>query len=129
MHWTSGDEESPQMHPGGACIACHSRGEGPRFSVAGTVFPTAHEPTDCYGVEGGSDVHVEITDAAGSVLTLSVNAAGNFYSTKTVAYPFHAKVVTMGQERAMGAAQATGDCNSCHTETGKNGAPGRIMLP
>jgi len=23
----------------------------------------------------------------------------------------------------------TGDCNSCHTETGTNNAPGRIMLP
>jgi predicted CXXCH cytochrome family protein len=32
----------------------------------------------------------------------------------------------MRQERAMGVAQSTGDCNSCHTE---KGAPGRIMLP
>jgi predicted CXXCH cytochrome family protein len=25
--------------------------------------------------------------------------------------------------------QETGDCNSCHTEQGRNGAPGRILLP
>ena len=32
-------------------------------------------------------------------------------------------------ERAMVAAQTSGDCNSCHTLAGTNGAPGRIMLP
>src|SRR5215208_1118410 len=31
--WTGGDRESPEMHPGGACIDCHSRDdEGPRFA-------------------------------------------------------------------------------------------------
>jgi predicted CXXCH cytochrome family protein len=25
--------------------------------------------------------------------------------------------------------QTTGDCNSCHTQSGANGAPGRILLP
>lgn len=129
QQWTRGNHESPLMHPGRDCIDCHSRGEGPSFSIAGTVYPTAHEPNDCNGVEGDNDVHVEITDAAGTTITLSVNSAGNFYSTERVAYPIQAKVVTIGQERAMGAAQMTGACNSCHTETGLNGAPGRIMLP
>ncbi len=32
QHWTGGNEESPNMHPGGACINCHSRG----FEVAVT---------------------------------------------------------------------------------------------
>ncbi len=128
-HWTRGDRESPLMHPGGTCISCHSSGEGPAFSIAGTVYPTGHEPNDCNGVDGAGDVQVVITDAAGSVLTLDVNAAGNFSSNSRIAMPFHAKVVTMGQERAMAAAQTTGDCNGCHTEGGANGAPGRIMLP
>lgn len=127
--WTRGNRESPLMHPGGACIGCHSRGEGPSFSLAGTVYPTAHEPDDCNGVEGANDVHIVITDANGDTLMLSVNAAGNFFSSTRIALPFHAKVVTLGQERAMAAAQMTGDCNSCHTESGQNGAPGRIMLP
>ena len=26
-------------------------------------------------------------------------------------------------------AQALGDCNSCHSQTGANNAPGRILLP
>jgi hypothetical protein len=127
--WQQGESESPLMHPGGTCINCHSRGEGPAFSIAGTVYPTAHEPNDCDGVDGANDVRVVITDAAGSVLTLSVNAAGNFSSRQRVMYPFSAKVVTASQERAMAELQNSGDCNSCHTENGANNAPGRIMLP
>jgi uncharacterized membrane protein len=37
------------MHPGGACITCHTIKGGPAFKVAGTVFPTLHEPNDCNG--------------------------------------------------------------------------------
>jgi len=123
----SGGEGSPEMHPGLACIACHARGEGPRFAVAGTVFPTAHEPDDCYGAS--SSVTVVITDSAGKVLDLTTNGAGNFSYRGTLSLPYTAKVAVNGQERAMGTAQTTGDCNSCHTVTGANGAPGRIMAP
>ena len=35
-----------------------------------------------------------------------------------IALPFHAKVVVGTKERAMVAAQKSGDCNSCHTEKG-----------
>ena len=69
------------------------------------------------------------TDANGHTLTIAVNSAGNFYTTAAVATPFHAKVVYGAAERAMSAAQTSGDCNSCHTESGANSAPGRIMLP
>jgi len=43
--------------------------------------------------------------------------------------PFKAKVTYMGRERAMNAAQTSGDCNACHTQNGTNSAPGRILLP
>jgi len=33
------------------------------------------------------------------------------------------------KDRVMGAPLTAGDCNSCHTEPGVNGAPGRIMAP
>ena len=49
--------------------------------------------------------------------------------TDELELPFRAKVVFAGKERSMGTAQSTGDCNSCHTATGANGAPGRIVLP
>ena len=128
--WTQGDRESPDMHPGGACIGCHSTGEGPRFSIAGTVFPTAHEPYDCDGSNGTTEpVVVTITDSAGNVVTLDANGVGNFYYRGTLSPPYHAKVTASGRERVMSAAQTSGDCNSCHTVTGTSGAPGRIMAP
>jgi hypothetical protein len=134
--WTGGNDGSANMHPGGACINCHSSGggeeQGPSFAFAGTVYPTAHEPDDCNGLNGSSTMaQVIVTDANGAMITMNVNSVGNFsYSSRTaVALPYHAKVVSNGQERAMTAAQQSGDCNSCHTENGANDAPGRIMAP
>lgn len=134
QHWTGGDRESPNMHPGGACISCHTSGggEGPRFTFAGTVFPSAHEPDDCNGLDGSSAMaQVIITDASGSTFTLNVNSVGNFsYESRTApVMPYTAKVVSGGNERIMTAKQTTGDCNSCHTQDGANDAPGRIMAP
>jgi len=122
-------KKGPEMNPGKACIDCHSRDEGPRFSIAGTVYPTLHEPDLCIGADGVDGAQVTITGADGRTLTLTPNASGNFYSTATVALPFSAKVVYMGRERAMTATQTSGDCNGCHTQDGATGAPGRIMLP
>jgi hypothetical protein len=133
--WTGGNDGSSNMHPGDACISCHSMGggeEAPSFAFAGTVYPTAHEPNDCNGLNGpNSTAQVVITDANGATIMLTVNSVGNFsYSSRsTVALPYHAKVVSNGQERSMSAAQQSGDCNSCHTENGANSAPGRIMAP
>ena len=128
--WTLGDRGSPIMHPGGACIDCHSNVGGPSLLVAGTVFPTAHEPTDCDGV-GPTGYTVVVTQADGTNLTLSVNSAGNFYQAGfSIAFPITAKVVSpTGAERAMTTPQMSADCNSCHTVDGANGAPGRIVAP
>jgi hypothetical protein len=133
--WTGGDRESAEMHPGAACIDCHTRGvrgeRGPTFSVAGTLFASGHEPTDCNGINGRSDsATVEITDATGKVTRLAVNRAGNFYSeVKTLPTPYTARVLYQGRIRSMLTPQTKGDCNSCHTQSGVEGAPGRIALP
>ena len=127
--WTRGDRGSASMHPGGTCITCHeSQRDAPTFVVAGTVYPSAHEPDDCNGISG-TGTTVVITDAKGKATSLQVNAVGNFYSAVSITPPFSAKVVKNGQERAMGAMQTNGDCNSCHTETGTSAAPGRIVSP
>ncbi|HXU02452.1 MAG TPA: hypothetical protein VN903_15920 [Polyangia bacterium] len=127
--WTLGNRGAPEMNPGRACIDCHARGEGPRFTIAGTVYPTVNEPDLCYGAASSSGAQIVITGADGQTLTLSPNAAGNFYSAVAVALPFSAKVVSAAGTRAMMATQTSGDCNSCHTQMGANSAPGRIMLP
>lgn len=130
-NWTGGNNESPLMRPGGECISCHKmQGEGPTFAVAGTVFPTAHEPNDCNGVTSASGATVVVTEANGTSHTLKVNNAGNFFlEVPNFAYPYQAKVVYQGRERVMVEAQTSGDCNSCHTEAGAQKAPGRIFLP
>jgi mono/diheme cytochrome c family protein len=130
-YWTGGDRESPLMHPGGACIACHTRErEGPTLSIAGTVYPTPHEPDDCNGVDSASGARVVITDANGAEASLQVNSAGNFFIEGAVlATPYRAKVVYQGRERVMVEAQTDGDCNGCHTQDGAENAPGRIFLP
>jgi hypothetical protein len=112
------------MRPGEACPSCHS------FTLAGTVFPTEHEPNDCNGVNGSTaGLTVSVTDAKGKVQTLTVDSAGNFYSSTAFTAPFTAKVVSKTSERDMMAMQTSGNCNSCHTVNGANSAPGRIMAP
>ena len=71
----------------------------------------------------------DFTDANGATLTLPVNSAGNFASVTPLAFPVKAEVHANGKVRAMATPQASGDCNSCHTQAGANMAPGRIALP
>jgi cytochrome c553 len=119
------------MEPGQACISCHSKsGEAPTFVIAGTLYPTGHEPDNCNGVNGTTGAKIVVTGNNGTSVTLTPNSAGNFYSSTTLPPPYKAKVVSSaGVERAMSGTASTGDCNSCHTQSGANSAPGRITLP
>jgi len=134
-YWTQGNKKSALMHPGAACRDCHVVGGLGLFSldVGGTVYPTAHEPIDCNGV-GVAGVTLVVTDAKGKVTSLDVNSAGNFWHSDLLgvaplAKPFKVKVVYAGKEREMVAPLTDGDCNKCHSVTGTNSAPGRILLP
>jgi hypothetical protein len=123
--------ENGHMRPGEACISCHAKEwEAPKFAIAGTVFPTGHEPNDCNAPAAKNEgATVVITDANGTKHTLTPNSAGNFYYEGSIATPYTAKVVDANGTREMFAKQSDGDCNKCHTQNGANGAPGRILLP
>jgi uncharacterized membrane protein len=99
------------------------------YTIAGTVYPTAHEPNLCYGANGTNGAKVVITDAANRTITLTPNQSGNFFYAGAVTFPFRAKVTFQGRERIMTTAQSNGSCNGCHTQNGASGAPGRILLP
>jgi hypothetical protein len=123
------------MDPGQTCVSCHKENGGPSFVLGGTVYPTGHEPDNCAGVTA-SDIKVVVTDANGTDHALTPNSSGNFYLSNSrrnpvaFAFPYTARVERGGKVvEQMGAAQTSGDCNSCHTETGANGAPGRIAAP
>jgi mono/diheme cytochrome c family protein len=135
--WTRGNSGSSLMHPGDACIACHrTSGEGPTFSVAGTVYPTGHEPTDCDGA-AAAGATVTVTDKNGTSRSFSVNSAGNFYGqagSGWPVFPITARVDFNGKTRSMATAVPSGDCNTCHTQNGTAvggipAPPGRIALP
>lgn len=136
--WTGGNDGSSRMNPGRACISCHtnsSEDSTPSLWVGGTVYPTFREPNLCQGADGTTTyagASVEIEDATGKVVSLSINASGNFLLPRTgtaLTFPIRARVLYNGKVRHMASPQYSGDCNSCHTENGENGAPGRIALP
>lgn len=143
--WQGGEEPwnglpPSAMHPGAPCIDCHQNPYkygadelGPPTWIAGTVYSLGHETDECFGIDGKSvPVTVEVTDANGKVISLTVGPTGNFILEKkgtTVAFPIQAKVVSANGERAMAGEVSSGDCNSCHTVTGVEPAPGRIVAP
>jgi hypothetical protein len=121
-------QEGATMQPGDACISCHANsGEAPRYSIAGTVYPTGHEPSMCQAA-GVAGAQVAIADSQGTHI-YSVNSVGNFAGSDAIATPFRAELRYAGKVRAMATPQTSGDCNACHTENGAQGAPGRILLP
>lgn len=133
--WANGNQGSRDMNPGLACNACHQAlGDGPFLAIAGTVYETGHEPDRCFGVASSTGpTNVEITDSANRVFTATVRGSGNFLLTFTQAPgfspPYTARVLRGGRERRMLSPQTNGDCNSCHTQNGVSGAPGRIAAP
>ncbi len=125
-YWNGGNEESPDMNPGEDCIACHSRGEGPEFTLAGTVMGAYADLDDCNGIQG---VTVRVTDADGVVTELATTEAGNFYTRADIAMPYTIELEKDGQTSRMVSAQSDGACASCHTADGAGGAPGRVVAP
>jgi hypothetical protein len=130
------------MYPGRVCLECHANPplpfthEGPPYPLAGTVFTTGHVPDSCKPTPAQAAeltaAKVYVKDANGVLITMIVHPSGNFYPkglTAPVAYPITAWVAYDGRERHMVSPVSSGDCNSCHTEQGANGAPGRIALP
>lgn len=127
----AGDEEEAfTMHPGHACITCHSASDdedAPSFAFAGTVMNDLRDEDDCRGVPG---VRVELLDINDVVFaSATTNAAGNFGLTSPRFQEFRVRLTLDGRAREMATHQDTGDCMSCHTASGRNGAPGRIVAP
>ena len=93
------------------------------FDIAGTIFPSGHEPDYCAGLDGTSvtDVVIHIEDSTGKTWDLHPNEAGNFIIENGVTPPYSASVVSNDGIRAMAYKPMNGDCNLCHTQDGSNG--------
>jgi hypothetical protein len=110
------------MTPGSTCLGCHP------FAIAGTVYPTGHEETNCWGL-GDPSVQVVVYDSVGRMIVMDLSAAGNFAYSGTITPPFVAGVRRGSSERYMFTPQINPDCNACHTAEGLLDAPGRIVPP
>ncbi|HEY3452939.1 MAG TPA: hypothetical protein VGK67_41740 [Myxococcales bacterium] len=120
-------QESPSMQPGKACIACHaSDGEAPLFTLAGTVYPTFHEPDQC--VSQVVSAQVIVTDAAGQKVTMNVSpSSGNFSSFQPEQFPVTVEVVdSAGRKRPTASGASSGDCNLCHAPGPRANAVSRL---
>jgi hypothetical protein len=134
--WHRNRQEGPEHLPGSPCNRCHhednaasGHGEAPIFNFAGTVYPTAHEPELCIA-PAGMGGQVVVVYESGQVAIAPINATGNFmHHAEANAGAYLAKVIWNGRERQKRNPQTEGDCNTCHSAEGHEGAPGRFVLP
>lgn len=138
---TTNTDSGSSMNPGTPCMSCHGQAgnEAPKFAFAGTVYAKGMSYEGiCNGASGPASggLSVHVTDANQKVFTASVDGVGNFYLRTKNATGFTtpytlAEIVVGGATvvNHMATAQTSGDCNSCHTAAGVNGAPGRIFGP
>jgi hypothetical protein len=83
------------MEPGVDCMTCHD------FSAAGTVFTDAGgAAADVIVVVGGEE--------------LRSNAAGNFFTAKSIPFPAATEVRAGSGVRRMSQLAPSGACNNCH---------------
>lgn len=107
-----GEEEGPNMLPGSDCLSCHTGGDAPRFTAAGTVFAGGDSNA---GVAGAT---VTITPSSGAVVTLTTNSVGNFYTSRSLAPPLDISVSSGGNTNTMSGGAPSGACGSCHRPAG-----------
>ena len=131
--WAFQDKDNPRMNPGRSCVQCHAETNDPKqaplYAFAGTVMHAEHEGDDCRGVAG---MTVIVTGADGAEQEMQGNSAGNFWLAPEiqVLMPYTARIVDRaGNERVQQNPVDNGDCASCHTRDGSNGATGRLLAP
>ena len=119
------------MNPGLSCPTCHlSLGLSyVAFSYAGTVMPGPHEQDRCKspGRDGGRVEILEVDGGPGLLFT--PNSSGNFRTLDAGPGPFIARISAGGMSKTSMSLHLSGDCNTCHTEQGANGASGRLTWP
>lgn len=120
------------MNPGLSCPTCHlSNGlDYVAFKYAGTVMAGLHEKNLCKSPPTSDGGVVEILSPDGGLFwAWAVNTSGNFRTLDAGPSPYVARLTRGGATKASQTTHTSGDCNSCHTEQGANGAPGRLTWP
>ncbi len=127
-----GVRRGPLHRPGQPCLLCHDGavGDPPAFSVAGTVFD---DPIDLDGEEGATVVLVD-SNMQSPPMTVTTNAAGNFYLTPDQWSPVF-PLMTVGVISAAGMeltmhseAGRSGGCATCHVSPAGPMSPGPVVV-
>jgi len=115
-----GSSDSGGLHNEGRnCLSCHS------FASAGTVFTSLNAANNTPGAAG---YRIQLND---SIVFDSARGTGNSRSSSFPSGNFTAHVIDPNGNIVNSSADMSHDasrraCNSCHSSTGNNGAPGRI---
>ena len=113
------NDEGGSHNEGRNCLACHN------FASAGTVFTTLNAPDNTPGAAG---YRIKLSDGTvyGSARGTGNSRAYTFPSGKFTAQVIdpNGNVVNSSMEMSHDGSRRA--CNSCHSATGNNGAPGRI---
>lgn len=120
------------MNPGMSCPTCHAANALAyvAFQYAGTVMVAPHEKNACKppaSFDGGT-VEVLFLDG-GLFWKWDVNASGSFKTLDAGPSPYVARLSKNGQSKSSQTPHTSGDCNTCHSEQGSNGASGRLTFP
>jgi hypothetical protein len=117
------EEEGPDMQPGSNCMSCHTGGDAPAFTAAGTVFAGGDLTV---GVGGAT---VTITPATGRPVELITRASGNFYTNLPLTPPLTIVVSAGGFTNPMSSSASSGACGACHAPAATGaGARARVHV-
>jgi len=116
----SNDDNIVLHYQGQNCLNCHN------FASAGTVFSTLDANDNTVGATG-----YRIKLSTGNVFNAAIGK-GNSYALSFPTSNYTAEVMDANGNIVNSSAALSHDssrraCNSCHTATGNNGAPGRIL--
>jgi len=115
------DDDNIVLHyQGQNCLNCHN------FASAGTVFSTLDANDNTIGA---TDYRIKLS--TGNVFN-AARGKGNSYTLSFPTSNYTAQVMDANGNIVNSSAELSHDssrraCNSCHTATGNNGAPGRIL--
>jgi len=133
---TSEDDDNTVIHSQGvSCATCHSAGSEESFTSGATVFTTLDAAgSDVSKYATGYTLRLYMASTGTTINYTAGRGSGNSYtraSSGSIPNSYTAQVVdSSGVVVNSSAADSHDltrlDCNSCHSATGSNGAPGRI---
>lgn len=113
--------QSGKHKPGEPCLTCHTGASAPRFTLGGTLYTGVANTTPVTGAT------IHVIDATGTDIPLVTALNGNFWTTRTIAFPVKVSASRCPDTKPMlsEVSESGANCNmaGCHAQTF------RIFLP